>query len=80
MSKKKSPKIKIVNELSFDDVIQSEKIYSSELGQVYLMILSQYQPNMVLYIVKNRKLDPFYNDKKIEEFLVFVRENWGNYD
>lgn len=49
-------------------------------GQVYLMILSQYQPNMVLYIVKNRKLDPFYNDKKIEEFLVFVRENWGNYD
>lgn len=49
-------------------------------GQVYLMILSQYQPNMVLYIVKNRKLDPFYNDKKIKEFLVFVRENWGNYD
>lgn len=49
-------------------------------GQVYLHVLSQYQPNMVLYIVKNGKLDPFYNDKKIEEFLVFVRENWGNYD
>lgn len=29
MPKKKSPKIQIIKELSFDDVIQSEKIYSS---------------------------------------------------
>lgn len=49
-------------------------------GQVYLNVLSRYQPNMVLYIVGHGKHDPFYNDKKIEEFLVFVRENWGNYD
>jgi hypothetical protein len=64
------------------DVVEEYDAWHPQLswGQVYLMILSQYQPNMVLYIVKNRKLDPFYNDKKIEEFLVFVRENWGNYD
>lgn len=65
-----------------NDVVKEYDKWYPQLswGQVYLYVLSQYQPNMVLYIVKNRKLDPFYNDKKIEEFLVFVRENWGNYD
>ena len=49
-------------------------------GQVYLYVLSKKQPNMVRFIVEGQKLDPFYNDKKIEEFLVFVKETWGNYD
>ena len=49
-------------------------------GQTYLNVLSRYQPNMVLKIFEDHKLDPFYNDKIIPEFLTFVKENWGVYD
>jgi hypothetical protein len=65
-----------------NDVVDEYDAWYPQLqwGQVYLMVLSEYQPNMVRVIVENRKLDPFYNDKKIGEFLVFVRENWGKYD
>jgi hypothetical protein len=49
-------------------------------GQCYTNILSRYQPNMLLKIFKDRKLDPFYNEKIIPEFLIYVKENWGVYD
>jgi hypothetical protein len=64
------------------DVVEEYDAWHPQLrwGQIYIYVLSKKQPNLVRFIVKNRKLDPFYNDKKIEEFLVFVRENWGNYD
>jgi hypothetical protein len=42
--------------------------------------LSRYQPNLLLKIFKDRKLDPFYNEKIIPEFLIYVKENWGVYD
>jgi hypothetical protein len=49
-------------------------------GQAYLSVLSRYQPNMTLKIVKDVKLDPFYNDKLIPKFLDYVQSHWGVYD
>jgi hypothetical protein len=49
-------------------------------GQCYTKVLSPNQPHLLLKIVKDRKLDPFYNDKIIPEFLIYVKENWGVYD
>jgi hypothetical protein len=65
-----------------NDVVKDYDEFYPQLrwGQTYLNVLSRYQPNMVLYIVGDGRYDPFYNDKKIEEFLIFVRKNWGNYD
>jgi hypothetical protein len=45
-------------------------------GQVYLTTLYKYRPILVFDIVKNGKFDPFYNDKKINEFLSYVSKNW----
>jgi hypothetical protein len=49
-------------------------------GETYLHILAKYQPNMVLKIVKENNVDPFYNDKLIPKFLDYVQSHWGIYD
>jgi hypothetical protein len=49
-------------------------------GQAYLNVLQRYQPNMVMKIFKDHKVDPFYDDKLIPKFLDYVQCHWGVYD
>jgi len=53
---------------------------NSRWGQVYLDVLSRYQPNLTLKIVNEGKFDPFYNDDLIPKFLDYVQSKWGIYD
>jgi hypothetical protein len=59
----------------YDAILSSIKVGANISLTFYLAI------NLIWfdYIVGDGQiLDPFYNDKKIEKFLIFVRENWGS--
>jgi len=45
------------------------------MGQAYFNVLYSQQPEMADQI-RGGVLDPFYNDRRIPEFLVFVEEHW----
>lgn len=49
-------------------------------GQTYMNVLSRCQPNMVIKIFDENRVDPFYDDKLIPKFLDYVQSHWGMYD
>jgi hypothetical protein len=49
-------------------------------GQTYMNVLSRCQPNMVMKIFDENRVDPFYDDKLIPKFLDYVQSHWGMYD
>lgn len=48
-------------------------------GQTYSSLLNKYVPNLALTVL-NTDIDPYYDDRKIPEFVQHIRERWGFYD
>lgn len=46
-------------------------------GQWMFNTLVEANPELATRI-RGTKLDPFYDDKRIDEFLNFVGQNWGD--
>jgi hypothetical protein len=50
-------------------------------GQAYMNVLSEMAPNLAMLVVRDAdRLDPYYNDAKLDDFVAFVQERWGMYD
>lgn len=45
------------------------------LGQTFFNVLVEVRPDLSEQI-RSSKLDPFYRDERVQEFLEFVRANW----
>lgn len=50
-------------------------------GQVYFNVLVEMAPNLAMLVRRDaNRLDPFYDDTKLDEFVAFVQNHWGMYD
>lgn len=45
------------------------------IGQAYYNVLSQNRPD-ISHIVNGSHLDPFYDDRRLGDFLTFVMARW----
>jgi hypothetical protein len=50
-------------------------------GQAYFNVLVEMAPNLAMLVRRDAdRLDPFYDDTKLDDFVAFVQERWGMYD
>lgn len=59
--------------------VQAEKVLHPEwrLGQTYFNVLHAVRPDLSEQIRGDVQFDPFYQDKKINDFLGFVANRWN---
>jgi len=65
-----------------DYLIAVEDVYNApgdtrwRLGQTYFNVLDGLRPDLA-NAVRSTPADPFYDDARIDDFLVFVQVNWN---
>lgn len=72
------------DEMSFNAYLIQVSYYlvehhgSMRVGQCYFNVLSSVRPDLTHLVVSSDRLDPFYKDYALPEFLTWVSENWSN--
>lgn len=59
--------------------VSETKFKTLRVGQKFMVELFNVRPDLY-WKVLNSPLDPFYDDDRLAEFLIFVMDNWEHID